>query len=724
MGLQVVERRLQFGPYVVEADVPDGVAVPYFIAGRAMYCVGMSDGVLRPIGVEHVVGEMGGVWAHPIKVAEGVTVQVCDVAGLPIAAHDVRFSEQVSHVAWGYGVAGLRVVRRDFVVEDAAAFVSLVRVQNDGQRLARGELHVSVWLKFVGCWFGGAASGGGVYWCDDGLVLGYDQGWLGRWGVACGAAQVPGRWVFVEQAVGQCVTLVYPFAIAPGEAEVWEFVLAGDHEGGHEGARGVVQAVRGRGEVLLAEKVARYAAQVLGGVTFETLDEGVNRSFALAKANLQVLVAEYGPKLGPYFLAGIPEYPQLFGCDTAYSVPGATGAGFATVVRSALLLLAGFGERACGRIPHEVTTNGRVFHPGNTQETPQFAVACWDYFRWSGDVAFLEAVYPLCCEGLDVYVPAVWGGAGRLYPIGDGVVERGGMGPYKVDSTCYVFQALGALRDMARALGLDTDAERYEARLRELAGCFERDWWVEEEGLYADSLRADGGWQLDGHWTVVLPLLVGLAGRERGRRALAQVIATCVSRWGLVHTRGCEEAVWTLPTGLLALTLFRYQEPDQAVVLLERIAETASHGTGGTFKELIPIGLCFVQLWSAALYLQGMLEGVAGLRPLAHLHELAICPQVPGGWACVRVGGLMVGGHGVQVTIESARLVVQHVYGPQALLVRYRLPGAAVVGEVVGDGVVPQVGEDAEGWWVGVGVPPGRGLQVRVVAGVVDVEVG
>src|SRR5256885_12572497 len=42
-----------------------------------------------------------------------------------------------------------------------------------------------------------------------------------------------------------------------------------------------------------------------------------------------------------------------------------------------------------------------IFHPGNTQETPQFAAACYDYFRWTGDSAFLRQVYPLCKEGVD-----------------------------------------------------------------------------------------------------------------------------------------------------------------------------------------------------------------------------------------------------------------------------------------------------------------------------------
>ena len=46
------------------------------------------------------------------------------------------------------------------------------------------------------------------------------------------------------------------------------------------------------------------------------------------------------------------------------------------------------------------------------------AAACWDYFRWTGDIAFLRQMYSLCKEGLDDYMPAVWGDSGNLWAAG------------------------------------------------------------------------------------------------------------------------------------------------------------------------------------------------------------------------------------------------------------------------------------------------------------------
>lgn len=675
--MDITQRSLEFGPHrLAAADA--GVPTPYFLAGRRMYAVGWSDGAVRPVGAEHLAGQMGGLWAHPLKVADGLTLQIDgpDGAELPPAA--AALVERLSYVEWRYGAGALRVRRRDLIAEDEPAFVALLELHNPAEQPQRGALRLRVWLTFLGCWFGGLEAGGGVYWQADGTVLGYDRHWPERWGVAFGAERAPAAFRLAERPGGHIATLVYPFELAPGQTARWEFLLAADHQRGHTGAAELLGRLRGAGERLLAAKDRLYQRRALDAPALQTPDPRVDRAFALARANLQLLSADYPPDLPPYFLAGVPEYPQLFGCDTEYSVPGAAAAGFAPTARSALLALAAYARRACGRVPHEITTNGRVFHPGNTQETPQLAQACWDYLRWTGDTELLRLVYPLCREGVEQYLPALWGGGPHSpYPAGDGVVERQGMGARKLDSTCYLFQALQALAGMAEALDLPAEAARYQSHAAHLRARFEQDWWLEHERVYADSLHSDGRPQLDGHWTVVLPLQVGLAAEARARQSLERIEREWVNQWGLVHTRAREELVWTLPTGLLALAEFRHGRAGPGLRLLQNIAETASHGTLGAFKELIPIGLCFVQLWSAALYLQGVLEGLLGLAPLAHRHTLEIAPCLPPGWGKVRLSGLAVGAHTLDLRVAPGRLELLHVGGACPLEVRYLLPAGA-----------------------------------------------
>jgi glycogen debranching enzyme len=389
---------------------------------------------------------------------------------------------------------------------------------------------------------------------------------------------------------------------------------------------------------------------------------------ALAVANLALLNVDY-PQLGRYFLAGLPEYPQLFGCDTTYSVPGALAAGFVETTRDSLLTLGRYADRACGRVPHELTTNGRIFHPGNVQETPQFTIAVWDYLRWTGDLATARTLFSVCHDGMTELMPALCGPDG-LYPYGDGIVERMGMGARKLDSACYYIAGLRALADLAESLQM-SDAESYRVRADYIHDAFERDWWLEDEGLYADSLHMDGRPQLDRHWTAVLPLQLGLASPARAARVMQRIEEEFINEWGLMHTVDDDDRVWTLPTGLLALAAFMGGRAEQGLALATNIALTAQYGTLGTFKELIPEGLCYVQLWSAALYVQVIVEGLLGIQPDAPGHMVALRPCLPDDFVPLQLQELRIGAHRLNLTITAQQLQVEHLNGPQALKVIY-----------------------------------------------------
>jgi glycogen debranching enzyme len=290
-----------------------------------------------------------------------------------------------------------------------------------------------------------------------------------------------------------------------------------------------------------------------------------------------------------------------------------------------------------------------------------------------------------------------------LYPIGDGVVERMGMGSHKLDSTCYLYDALRGLSRMSAALHRSDEADGYATRASSLRAHFEHDWWLETEGLYADSLHTDLRPQFDGHWTAILPVQLGLANPERARQVLDRLEREWINQWGLVHTRGQDERVWTLPTGLLALAAFDDGRAELGLRLLRNIAVTAAHGTLGTLKELIPLGLCFIQLWSAGLYVQGIVEGLLGVRPLAHEHSVTIRPCLPVDWSFARLRRLPVGQHLLDVRLAQDGTELTHISGSQPIHIRYRLPNDA--GPVVEADVTEE--SDADGRWICLSIEPG-----------------
>jgi hypothetical protein len=185
-------------------------------------------------------------------------------------------------------------------------------------------------------------------------------------------------------------------------------------------------------------------------------------------------------------------------------------------------------------------------------------------------------------------------------------------------------------------------------------------------------LHLNGQPQFDGHWTVLLPVLTGIAAPERAQRVLHRIVREWVNEWGMVHTRGADMRVWTLPTGLLALAVFRHGDTDTGIRLLRNIGATARYGTLGTLKELIPQGLCFIQLWSAALFVQGITEGVFGLTPQAQRRELVIEPRLPSGWGEATLHGLRVGDHALDLHVTPEYADIRLLKGDTPLLARYR----------------------------------------------------
>ena len=663
------EQVLAFGDIAMHKD--DEEDNLYFLAGKRMYVIGATSGdypplgwrrpgflvgkrisevgeAERPVTAAHFLNEMGGVWAHPMKVLEGIYYSLSrDDGEWWDLRNSYRFENHLSHVDFYFQRSDLAVHRQDFVVEDQPALFSSLSVSNRSTEPARLRLRLQVETNLMPSWFSGWRDGEDLLEPLDNAVWVTDSEWQKRWAVVFGSALAPAHRELVTKAGEKRghATLIYDLSLAAkGEQEI-TFLYVAEGFMGLQAAKARFQRLLSHRDEALAEKQRYYESAVLGGVRLFASDREAEQAFVNAKANLVQLQTDLTPYLGKYYFAGLPEYVQLFGTDTAYSVAGATAIGQAEWARESLRQLARFAQRQCGRVPHEVTTNGRVFHPGNTQETPQFAIAAWDYFRWTGDLKFLADVYPLCEEGVLDYILVHWDADLDYYPDGNGMVERAGMGPEKLDSIVYFCKAVYCLSAMAGALGREDERERHLQLARALRVAINQDFWMPDQSMFADSLADNHAKELAGHWTVVTPIEAGVADRDKAAQSLARIEREWVNEYGMVHTRLTEELVWTLPTGLLALAAFAYDRTELGWRMLANIARTTAVGSLGTYKELIPEGLCFMQLWSPAIFLQGVIEGLFGVVPRADLNRVEVFPKLPAGWEYARLEGLRIGDH-------------------------------------------------------------------------------
>ncbi len=90
------------------------------------------------------------------------------------------------------------------------------------------------------------------------------------------------------------------------------------------------------------------------------------------------------------------------------------------------------------------------------------------------------------------------------------------------------------------------------------------------------------------------------------------------------------------------------------------------------FHELIPEGMCFVQLWSGATFVRGAVEDLMGIGVRADQHAVTLAPRLPAAWDSAELENLTFGEHTLTVRAARDGIVVTHVRGPAPLQITLR----------------------------------------------------
>ncbi len=91
---------------------------PFATTGDRLYVIGHQNGQFPDLGW-HITGEMGGVWAHPIKLLDGFIVSV-DGQDLTNAQSFINFPMANQH---RYQTKNLQILRTQFVPDGIAGCI-------------------------------------------------------------------------------------------------------------------------------------------------------------------------------------------------------------------------------------------------------------------------------------------------------------------------------------------------------------------------------------------------------------------------------------------------------------------------------------------------------------------------------------------------------------------------------------------------------------------------
>ncbi|MCE7042654.1 glycogen debranching protein [Dyadobacter sp. CY312] len=468
---------------------------PYVTAGDRVYMVGHQNGQFPDLGW-HVVGEMGGIWDHPIKLMDGFTASVTDNGKsvcLSKADTFVNYPFANKHI-FVSGLNGLEVQRFQFAPDAKEAVVVEYTFQNKTNSAKKITFDFNGYSDLRPVWLGEKTkmvdAGDFASW-DEASKAWVAKDSLNEWYVMYGSdisADAHQKDVkscdYKPQGKGCQASLTYNLEIAPNSSYVLPITIAGSYRSKSQ-ARETFENVQKNTAQLLKEKKERY--QMLAANTNLTVpDKDLQRAFQWIKYNTDWLVRDV-PEVGRGVSAGAPDYPWWFGVDSEYTLQGLITTGQKDLVYHSIDNIWKLSEKANGngRIVHEVSTNGAVFNPGNVNETPQFATLIWTVYSWTGDKEFLKKYYPTIKKGLD-WLLKENDKDGNLLPDGFGMMEIHGMNSEMIDVAVYSQKAFEDASQMAIEMGEKDMSEKYKGIANQLKTKINQDFWVGGNNSYAD----------------------------------------------------------------------------------------------------------------------------------------------------------------------------------------------------------------------------------------------
>jgi glycogen debranching enzyme len=438
---------------------------------------------------------------------------------------------------------------------------------------------------------------------------------------------------------------------------------------------------------LLAQKVADYAS-IINRARIRIPDQRLQDVYNWTRINMEWLVRDV-PGIGRGLSAGFMEYPWWFGTET-YSLQALTRTGDFDLAKQTLRLLRNqsYKVNGNGRIAHEITTDGAVANPGNTQETAQFVMTVGKLFEWTGDLDFAREMYPAMRMGID-WLLGEMDPEKDLFPDGYGIMEVYGLNAKLIDVAVYTQQALEAAARVAEALN-DADAkDRYRKLASDLKERINQRFWIERDDTYGDfygsrsqaisaaegaikqiglksadptqrdedliahyeALKAefsrmpegDRAWITNKNWVIATPMETGIAPRARAIPLLEKIRRENSGEYGPYLSAVDRRSMMTISTGVQAVAEGNYGRTDEAMWYVDRIVQTFNRVSPGSISEIMPDRGCFTIAWTSYGIVLPLIEHVFGVRPDAANKTIVLEPHLPAGWEDIRIEDLPIG---------------------------------------------------------------------------------
>src|SRR5512146_689785 len=449
----------------------------YVVAGDRAYLIGSGDGRFPPLGW-HIRGEMGGLWAPPIKLLDGYWLTL-DGRPLPAAQ---SLQVDVGQVKLAYPPLGpLELTRREVVPDGLPVLLLGLAVRNRGRSTQAARLGARFRSKLLAPypWTETRPRGAAVYRRRD-RVAAVDDRLRFEQQAGCRCALVgstlppaaltvaaPPEAAELDPAAlggGAWGNLEWELLLAAGQAATVWVAVAGSHRSRAEAETALAQALadplRQIGRKTAARRRLLAASRLTAGGSelADAFDAGKLNLADLRRVVPGVRVRDVSggrlrrPLNGTVELRGLgggyPDYAHFFAGDACYAAYALAVCGQWQTALEHLCLLRDVSRAVngqTGKVVHEITFDGSVFYgtnadAGNLDETALLAVAAELLWRWSGDRRLPDELYAFVRDGMR-YLHDLDGDEDG-YPAGAGGVERDGAGEESLAVCVWTHEAL------------------------------------------------------------------------------------------------------------------------------------------------------------------------------------------------------------------------------------------------------------------------------------------
>ena len=438
---------------------------PVVTAGDRLYILGTQDGLFPDMG-RALPGEMGGLWANDLKLADGFFLALDDV---PLTRCDA-FSAHPLGNTFHYRLTeqGLHLVRSQFVPDGFSGCMVEVLLENLRPVPRTAELSFTLRTDLLP-----------AQYPDDPDELGRDVGeydpvlraFVARnsrnpWHVAWGAdAQMP---VLLQdqpkevygfgntQGKGMNGRMFYRIALPPsGQASVRLYIV-GARAARSQVADALAQ-LRGQADALRTDKAARLS-RLAAGAHARMPDAALTEAWNSARFGYDQL-ARRTPRNERALGTALPEQPGWFGGDLMQSLSGLLPLGGFEVFEETLTALrdASQAHRGDGSVVGALLSDGRTATPGGLAQTARFVCLAWRGYQWTAHEAFLRDLLPFLVQNMRWL-------AQRTGDFG----EQPSALPEDADTCALLRAACDTFHRILRALRLPTEAA-HAARMQRLS---------------------------------------------------------------------------------------------------------------------------------------------------------------------------------------------------------------------------------------------------------------